>query len=360
MNYKKKLKNVSRPDWTANNFRDPKRLWLDKNENADEVLAKQTKKLLSKINKNIIFSYPNLGPLYKKLAQNLKIKPKNILLTAGSDAAIKTVFETFVDDGDIILRPNPTFAMYGVYSKVFNTKEIVIEYKKSNDGPKLDLKKIINFINKYKPKLVCLPNSDSPTGQFFDPPDLKKIIQVAKRKKSFVLVDEAYFPFYSKTALRLIERYDNLIITRTTAKAWGLAGLRVGYVLSSTENINEMQKVRPMYEINNVGAEIVNLYLSHKKLLNQSVKRLLEGKKYFKKELTKMGFTFFKKEEGNFIHVNFQIHRNKIINELSKNVYFRHNENHNSMKGFSRFSITSKKNFLKIIKIIKKTIKYND
>ena len=121
-----------------------------------------------------------------------------------------------------------------------------------------------------------------------------------------------------------------------------------------------MQKVRPMYEINNIGAEMVNLYLSQTSLLKQSVNRLMEGKKYFIKELKRLGFTFFKKEEGNFVHVNFNQHRNKIILALSKNIYFRHDENHPSMLGYSRFSITSKKNFLKVVKTIKKIIKKND
>ena len=76
MKYKKKLKNLDRPDWTSNNFRSPNKLWLDKNENTDELLFKSAKKILKSINKNSIFSYPNLGPLYLKLSKSLNISPK--------------------------------------------------------------------------------------------------------------------------------------------------------------------------------------------------------------------------------------------------------------------------------------------
>ena len=99
MIYKSKLQNIYRPDWVADDTRKSNKLWLDKNENTDQVLLKQTKKLLKNIDKNTIFSYPNLTPVYKKLARLLKISPKKILLSAGSDAGIKTVFETFNPEG---------------------------------------------------------------------------------------------------------------------------------------------------------------------------------------------------------------------------------------------------------------------
>ena len=129
MQFKAKLKKIYRPDWTISKARTFKKLWLDKNENTDVVLAKQTKKILNKINHKAINSYPNLGPLYHKLSKILKLSPQNILLTAGSDLGIKTVFETFVKEKDLVLRTNPTFAMYSVYSKIFNVRELVLDYQ---------------------------------------------------------------------------------------------------------------------------------------------------------------------------------------------------------------------------------------
>jgi len=357
--FKAKLKNVQRPNWTINNFRDKKKFWLDKNENCDELLHKEIKKIFDTIKVDSIFSYPDLSKLYKKLAKSLKVNAENLLLTAGSDSGIKTVFETFVNEGDIIIRTNPTFAMYSIYSKVFNTKEILLNYKKTTQGPKINLKDIIKVILKKKPKLICLPNPDSPTGHSFSSSEINNLLKKAKIAGSLVLIDEAYYPFYTFTAKKFIKKFSNLIIVRTTSKAWGLAGLRVGYVLSSKNIIKEMHKVRPMYEINNVGAELFNKYIDKQNLVKKSVKRLLEGKKYFIKEMLNLGFELFKKEEGNFIHINFRNHRKKILHELSKKVYFRKNEIHNSMINFSRFSLTSKNNFKIITTIIKKCIKKN-
>ena len=79
-------------------------------------------------------------------------------------------------------------------------------------------------------------------------------------------------------------------------------------------------------------------------------------KNILRDNLKKWVLNYLKKEEGNFIHVDFLDKRQKIVNNLKNIVYFRHNENHDSMKGFSRFSLTSKNNFIKIIKEIKRTI----
>ena len=356
MHYGSKLKKIIRPDSTKSQYRDSKKLWLDKNENSDETLAQKIKKILSKFNKNLVFSYPNLAPIYHKLSKNLGLSSKNILLTAGSDAGIKAVFETFVKKNDLVLRTNPTFAMYGVYIKIFNAKEVLANYKKTNIGPKIYFKDFEKIVLKKKPKLICLPNPDSPTGHHFSLNEIGILIKKAKSVNSFILIDEAYYPFHPYTCKKFLKKYSNLIIIRTTAKAWGMAGARVGYILSSKKNIKEMQKARPMYEINNLGAELFKYFLNNNRIIERSVRRLMAGKYYFKNEMIKLNFDVFKEEEGNFIHVKFKKNRKKIIKELKKISYFRAKENHKSLKNFSRFTITSKKNFKKIISKIKKCL----
>ena len=328
-------------------------MWLDKNENTDDYLSKKISKILKKVDRINYSSYPDLAKLYKKLAKKLKINPRNIMLTAGSDLGIKTVFDAFVEKNDYVLRTNPTFAMYSVYNQIFKTREKIVDYTKSKDGPYISLQNILKKIKKNNFKLVCLPNPDSPTGHTFLKKDLIKILFAAKKKKTLVLIDEAYYPFYPNTCLNLIKKFNNLIIVRTTSKAWGLAGLRIGYILSSKKLIEEMHKTRPMYEINNVGAEVFYRLLDKYIYVQKSIKRLLDGKKYFKKELIKKGYKVFTNENGNFLHVDFGKDKNKVFKNLRKIVYFRKLEFHQSMKGFSRFSLTHKQNFKKIIRAIK-------
>ena len=293
------------------------------------------------------------------MAKYLKLSPKNILLTAGCDAGIKNVFETFINKKDLVLRTNPTFAMYSVYSKIFNVKEILINYFKTDLGPKIDIKKIMHAVKKKKPRLICIPNPDSPTGHCFTSYEIESLLKIAKKVNALVLVDEVYYPFYSKSCKNLIKKYSNLIVIRSTSKSWGLAGMRVGYVLAALHIIKEMHKVKPMYEISNIGGEVFRILLDKNLLMKSSIKRLLKGKQYFKKEILKLGFNVFNNEEGNFIHVDFKKNKKKIFKELNKIIYFRSIESHKSLKNFSRFTITSKENFKHILRAIKKCIKKN-
>ena len=225
------IRNIYRPDWLKNKERSKKKLWLDKNENSDLNLNLVIRSVIKKIDLTSIFAYPDLSYLYKRLAKTLNVSSKNLLLTAGSDGGIKSVFETFVKPGDLVLRTNPTFAMYSVYSKIFKVKELVIDYKYFKSGPKFDLKKFLDFIKKKHPKLICLPNPDSPTGHFISKKELLKIIIVAKKVNSIVLIDEAYYLFAKETAISNINKHNNLILVRSAGKAFGMAGLRIGYVI---------------------------------------------------------------------------------------------------------------------------------
>lgn len=352
------IRDIYRPNWLKNTERDKKKLWLDKNENSDLILNKTIRSILKKIDPKAIFSYPDLSYLYKYLSKKLKISPENLLLTAGSDGGIKSVFETFIKPGDVVLRTNPTFAMYQVYSKIFKVKEILIEYRYFKSGPKFDYTKILYLIKNKKPRLICLPNPDSPTGHIISKKNLAKILLVSKKTNSLVLIDEAYYLFSKETAISYIKKYNNLILVRSAGKAFGMAGLRIGYVISNKKFIKEMHKLKPMYEINNLGAKIFYEMLKPNNFnkIKKSAKHQLEAKKNFKLQLRKLNFEVLE-NKGNFLHVNFGKHRKKITKEVGKIVYFRKKENHPCLKNFSRFTITNKKNFNKIIGIIIQCLK---
>ena len=118
---------IYRTNWLKASVRTPNKLWLDKNENSDEILNNFNFKFLKGISKNFIFAYPDLGSLYKLLSKRLKINVNKILLTTGADGGIKSVFESFVKSRDSILRLEPSFAMYSIYPKVFKAKDFFVE-----------------------------------------------------------------------------------------------------------------------------------------------------------------------------------------------------------------------------------------
>ena len=118
--------------------------------------------------------------------------------------------------------------------------------------------KIIKTINN-KVSLIILSNPNSPTGTILNTNQIKKILDKAKRNNIMVVIDEAYYGFSKETSKNFVKRFENIFIVRSLSKAWGLAGLRLGYIISNKKNIEILNTRRPMYEINTFGAEFLKL-----------------------------------------------------------------------------------------------------
>jgi len=226
-----------------------------------------------------------------------------------------------------------------------------LDYEKSSNGPILEVERIISIINEVIPKMVCLPNPDSPTGTVFSLEDLRKIIDAANDAGALILIDEAYHPLYQLTVAPWIYEYKHLVVTRSFSKAWGAAGLRVGYALANNELISYLHKQRPMYEIGNVSAKAIEILLSHEKEMRLSVERVNAGKKYFQDAMRNLGLDSYE-SYGNFSHVRFGNYADEIHNILENKVYYRKDFNEPCLKGYSRFSSTTIKRFKPIIKCI--------
>ena len=351
-------KNLSRPNWVIQEHRNKNKLWLDKNECIDEKMNKIVLGALSKVSHDSVFSYPELDVLYSKIALFDNLHPENILITAGSDGAIRACFEISIQPGDKIILTKPTFAMYDVYSRIYGAKVKWLDYKKSTDGPILNLDSIIKAIKNTNPKMLCLPNPNSPTGTVFSFKEIKKIISIADANGTLIVIDEAYYPFYSISVSSLINKYKNLVVVRSFSKAWGAAGLRVGYALANRYLISLLHKQRPMYEIGNVSAKSLEILLNYEVEMKKSVKRLNEGKKYFQDSMRELGLSTYE-SFGNFFHVKFADHENKVHEVLKNKVYYRKNFNLPCLKGYSRFSSTTVKKFKPILQSIKKIVNEN-
>ena len=178
-------------------------------------------------------------------------------------------------------------------------------------------------------------NPDSPTGNIFKMDELKNIIQTCKKNNTIILIDEAYHPFSNITAVNLTKDFDNLIVARTYSKAWGLAGIRLGYLVATENIINFYNKIRPMYEVSTYSIEFAEKIMDYKKE-TRSVKRLKDGKVFFSKEMKKLGFKVINCEEI-FCMLILQIIK-KIHNKLKGKILYRTDFNDECLRGYSRFS----------------------
>ena len=133
----------------------------------------------------------------------------------------------------MILMTRPTFGMYEVYAQRSGARIGYVDYQSSSVGPFLETDQLIERIRSDQPKAVFLPNPDSPTGTVLPPGALRAAIEAAGDVGALFVVDEAYYPFYSESALDWTQEFNHLVILRTTSKAWAMAGLRIGFAVSS-------------------------------------------------------------------------------------------------------------------------------
>lgn len=275
-------------------------LRLDKNEGIIGFEEEFIESLRQEITSDFLTTYPKVNTLYQKIARWVGCNEDDIYITAGSDAGIKAMFEVFVEPGDAVALLSPTYAMFYVYTQMFQGRLIEIRYKK---GLSLSTEDVLQVIYKHRPKLVCIANPNSPTGTILPQEGLKKIVDVAAGQNSVVLLDEAYYLFYPVSSINLIHDYTNLVITRTFSKAMGLAAARLGFVAGHADIIKYLQKVRPMYETNAFAVRFAELILDSPDLIEKNVQETMKGKQYLEEELDKLGIPYFK-SYTNFILID--------------------------------------------------------
>ncbi len=347
---------LTRPDRLQDSGRDPRLLWLDKNENRDPAQLALVSRVMAEIDPQALASYPDSGALYRKLGRWVGVDPRCLVLTAGSDGAIRSVFEAYVAPGETVMITAPTFAMYPVYSRMYGAKVVQLTYRPSNRGPVLEGAEIVEAIAAHRPRLICLPNPDSPTGTVLPPDELRDVIAAAGEAGAVMLVDEAYHPFSDASAVSLIAEFPHLVVARTTAKAWGMAGLRIGYAVASPEMAAYLHKVRPMYECSTVAVAAFEAMLDHTREMAESVARLEAGKAAFLDAMERLGLRVLR-GKGNFMHVAFGVHAEAVHAALADICYYRRDFAEPCLKGFSRFSSTTPELFRPVIDAIAAAVK---
>ncbi|AVM75596.1 pyridoxal phosphate-dependent aminotransferase [Magnetospirillum gryphiswaldense] len=349
---------LARPDWTKGAPRDPARLWLDKNENWDPELNAVVAAVMRALPDEAWCTYPEAAGLYAKLAKWVGVEPGNLILGAGSDGIIRAVFEAYVGEGDTVIHTIPTFAMYSVYSRMYGARVVGLDYRPSDAGPQLDPQRVVDAIVESRPKLVCLPNPDSPTGTVVARDDLRRIVEAAGAVGALMLVDEAYFPFLPDTVVPWIAHYPHLVVCRSTGKAWGMAGLRIGYGVASPQVAAILHKVRPMYECSTVAVHAFERLLDHVDAMEASVRRLQDGKARFLAAMGELDFRTLN-GAGNFLHVAFGDQAQAVHRALDGKVMYRQYFADSCLAGFSRFSATTPQAFAPVIDLIRKAVKGN-
>lgn len=226
---------------------------------------------------------------------------RNILAGNGSDQLIGVVISSYINKGDKILTLQPDFSMYDFYASLNEGQLVKLDIGKKG---KFAVKDLIALGKKESPKMIIFSNPNNPTGYELSVEEIEELLSNFRNIK--ILVDEAYIEFGGESALNLIEKYENLYITRTMSKAWGIAALRIGFVISNEKNIKELESFMVPYSINSISQEIAIKILSYKEEIFENIEIIKDERnrlyKAFKEleNLQKNKIKFYK-SQGNFI-----------------------------------------------------------
>lgn len=240
--------------------------------------------------------------LKKALAQEYGVEMGMITLGNGSNDVLELIARAFVTSEHSVIFSEHAFAVYPIVTQAIGAKAIVIPAIKWGH----DLIAMSAAIRD-DTRLIFIANPNNPTGTWVDNTSLKSFLDTVP-KCVIVIVDEAYFEYASTNpdypnSLTWLADYPNLIVTRTFSKAYGLAGLRVGYSISHPDIANLLNRVRQPFNVNSLALTAATAALADKDYLNKSVALNKSGMQQIKNAFNQLGLSYIP-SLGNFISVN--------------------------------------------------------
>ncbi len=327
---------------------------LSSNESAFGASPK-IKEILKKFEKKT-FRYPDpeSNALKKAISIKYKLNINNIICGNGSDEILATIARIFSNPGDEILYSEYGFLMYPIASQLAGAKGIKVKdinYKNS-------LKNFGKAITK-KTKIIFIANPNNPTGTYLSTKELNKFIKNLP-KRILLVIDAAYAEYITKrdysSGIDMVKKNNNIIMTRTFSKIYGLAGLRLGWAYCPKYVADIFNKVRLPFNINRAAMEAGIAALNDKNFFIKSIKHNTFYLNWLNNELIKLGLTPIP-SVANFILVKFpsngKFSAKKVNNYLlSKGIILRNVDSYD-LRDFLRISIGKKNELTKLIKFLK-------
>lgn len=266
---------------------DAKLIRLDRNERLQPLPEWFMEKLRQSLHAGSFTAYPITDGLHRHLSADLGIKDQQLLLTAGSDAAIKALFHAYVRPGDAVVMLNPSYSMYDVYAQMFQARVYKVPF---NDALELDVGQLLDSVVSGV-RLVMIANPNQPTGTLLNEHVLLQLAERTMMSGALLAIDEAYFPFSHTTVLPWIKKDPNLLVMRTFSKAAGLAGIRIGFVVGHEEVIANLYKVRSVHDINSMAILCATEVLRYPQIISDYVAEVEAGSRLLNERLRTLGLT---------------------------------------------------------------------
>lgn len=278
---------------------------LASNENVWGPSPKVLERLKNSLND--IFLYPDGNSHYLNLAiaQFNNVSYDRVFSGAGSNEIIELLLRVLVQKGTNVVTGKYSFSIYSIVTKACGGEILFAEPCKEKSFIFPDADSIIKMCNK-NTSVIIIDNPGNPTGMYLTESEMLKILDYAKKNKIVLISDEAYLEFvrasdYSSMRTYFNE-YDNLVIINTFSKAYGLAGLRVGYAMCHEWLIDPVNRVRKAFNVNLLAQEAAIEALKDQEHVKKVLKLTHQALDYLKCEITKLGLECYD-SQTNFLLV---------------------------------------------------------
>jgi histidinol-phosphate aminotransferase len=225
--------------------------------------------------------YPDAGSKEARrvAAELYAVDPSWVIMANGSDELLNNLIRAFADKGDEVAYVHPSYSYYATLAEIQGAK--IRTFGLTEDFQLADFPQI------YQGKIFFLTSPNAPFGFVFENAYIEEL---AERCAGILVVDEAYVDFADVTAMQLVKKYENIVVTRTFSKSYSLAGMRLGLAVARPEVISALDKIRDHYHLDRLALVAASAALHDQTYLQATVARICETRDWFSAELRKLNY----------------------------------------------------------------------
>ncbi|PSQ98429.1 MAG: histidinol-phosphate transaminase [Bacteroidetes bacterium QS_9_68_14] len=271
---------------------------LNQNESPYDLPPALKEEVAERVQEIPLNRYPAEQPerLRARLAERLDLDPAGVIVGNGSNELTYTMGQALMTSGDAVVLPRPMFALY---AKVARMNGADLTEVPPREDLTFDTGALVEAIEREQPALVILASPNNPTGRAMPLSEIRAVVEAAP---GFVVVDEAYVEFGEEESARtLIGEHPGVILLRTFSKAYGLAGLRVGFLAMRPALGHELMKARLPFMTSRLSEEVALAVLEREDLMSERIAALREATRHLRDGLRAMDGVEVVSSQSNFM-----------------------------------------------------------
>ena len=274
-------------------------LKLNANENPYEPLPE----IAASLANLPVQEYPdqNLVQIRNALSDYTGFEPSRIIAGSGGDEIIELMVKLFIDPGDSMIDCPPTFGMYEFCAKIADAQLIKVE---RNPDWSVAIDEVAEIVRDFRSKIVFLASPNNPTGNSLTEAEARGILNTGV----VLVVDETYYEFCGKTMAHLIDDYENLMIVRSFSKWAGIAGLRIGYAISSEVIVDHLMSIKQPYNVSTAAEAAAIAAIQHRAVLGQRIATIVAERRRIEQTVDSLRGVGYSPSDANYLLLSFQRH----------------------------------------------------